>query len=327
MSICQFVHSSHSFACVIQFQDLGPESRHWRAIPFAARPASRPIRVECKALGGREGRSIAMDNLEDLKAEKFWRDLLTGTGSDVPIREARHMFGFLPGHARCKFCNAPFDGAFAPVLRLVGRGPSRLSLQFCEQCQTLAQHHIGGAEVELALLFADVRGSTKLGEQMKPAEFSRLISRFFSATSHVLLDTRAWVDRLVGDQVIGMYLPYFVGPEYIRVAVKAAEQLLDVTGHGEVAGPWIEVGVGIHAGTAFVGTVGSKDGVTDITVLGDVANVAARLSSAAKAGEILISDEGYRQGGLDEPLEERSLELKGKTAPMKVHVLPRRSPA
>jgi len=239
----------------------------------------------------------------------------------MPVRESRLILGALPGHARCKFCNAPFDGAFAPVLRLVGKGPSRLSQQFCQQCQTLATEHVGGAEVELTLLFADVRGSTKLGEQMRPAEFSQLIGRFFTATSHVLLDTHAWVDRLVGDQVVGMYLPFFAGPHYTRVAIEAAGDLLRATGHDTPGRPWVEVGVGVHCGTAFVGTVGSKDGVTDITVLGDVANTTARLSSAAAAGEILISDEAYKLAELTGPSEQRSLALKGKSQPMTVHVL------
>ncbi len=253
--------------------------------------------------------------------EAFWRDLLTGATPDIPLREVRHIFSFLPGHPRCKFCNAPFDGVFAPLLRLVGRGPSRLTLQFCEQCQAVAQEHIGGAEVELTLLFADVRGSTRLAEEMKPAEFSQLISRFFTASSRVLLDTHAWVDRLVGDQVIGMYLPYFVGPNHVQTAIGAARQLLHDTGHAAVGGPWIEVGVGIHSGTAFVGTVGSREGVTDITVLGDVANVAARLSSAARTGEILVSEEAFRGAGLTDAFDQRSLELKGKSQPMLVRVV------
>ncbi len=253
--------------------------------------------------------------------EEWWHGLLTGENRDVPLRESRHIFGILPGHARCKFCNAPFDGAAAPIMRLVGKGPSRLTQEFCQQCQALATQHLGGAEVELALLFADVRGSTKLGERMKPAEFSQLIGRFFSASSHVLLDTHAWVDRLSGDQVVGMYLPYFVGPHYVRVAVDAATELLHGTGHDEPGGPWIEVGVGVHWGTAFVGTVGSKEGVTDITVLGDVPNVTARLSSAARAGEILISEDAFERAELHRALEKRSLELKGKSQPMTVHVL------
>jgi adenylate cyclase len=231
------------------------------------------------------------------------------------------MFSLVPGKVRCKFCNAPFDGAWAPMLRIIGRGPSRLTSQFCHQCQVLATEHLGGAEIELTLLFADVRGSTRLGEQMKPGEFSELISRFFSASSHVLLDTHAWVDKLVGDQVIGMYIPYFVGQHHERAAINAAKELLHVTGHDEQSGPWIEVGVGVHFGTAFIGTVGSKEGATDITVLGDVANVAARLSSAAATGEILISEDAYNRSEFSFTGEKRSLDLKGKSQPMIVHVL------
>ena len=253
--------------------------------------------------------------------EEWWHGLLTGENRDMPLRESRVILGTLPGHSRCKFCNAPFDGAFAPVLRVMGKGPSRLSQEFCQQCQTLATQHVGGAEVALTLLFADVRGSTKLGEQMRPAEFSQLIGRFFTASTHVLLDTHAWVDKLAGDQVVGMYLPFFAGPHYVRVAIEAAGDLLRATGHSAPGGPWVEVGVGVHCGTAFVGTVGSKDGVTDITVLGDVANTTARLSSAAAAGEILISEEAYQRAELVGRFEQRSLELKGKSQPMNVYVL------
>jgi len=253
--------------------------------------------------------------------EEWWHGLLTGENRDLPLRESRHVFAILPGHARCKFCNAPFDGAWAPILRLMGKGPSRLTQEFCQQCQILATQHLGGAEIELTLLFADVRGSTRLGEQMKPAEFSQLIGRFFSASSHVLLESHAWVDKLVGDQVIGMYLPYFVGGRHVRAAIDAARELLRATGHYEQGGPWIEVGVGVHFGTAFVGTVGSKDGATDITVLGDVPNVAARLSSAAGPGEILVSEAAYERAELPEALEQRSLDLKGKSQPMKAYVV------
>lgn len=253
--------------------------------------------------------------------EKWWHDLLTGDNPVMPLREVRRVFSLIPGHVRCKFCNAPFDGTWAPVVRFLGRGPSRLSSQFCHQCQVIATEHLGGAEIELTLLFADVRGSTKLGEQMKPIEFSQLISRFFAASSYVLLDTRAWVDRLVGDQVIGIYIPYFVGQNPELAAIRAARDLLHATGHDEPSGPWINVGVGVHSGTAFIGTVGSKDGATDITVLGDVPNVAARLSSAAGSGEILISEPVFVKADLDLSLEKRLLDLKGKSQPMPVYVL------
>ena len=102
----------------------------------------------------------------------------------------------------------------------------------------------------------------------------------------------------------------------------AARSLLEATGHADPGGPWIQVGIGIHTGTAYVGAVGSSEGVSDITVLGDAANTAARLSSQAAAGEILISEETRRLGNL--PLEDyelRSLNLKGRTEPVPVRVM------
>lgn len=258
---------------------------------------------------------------ENIPPEKWWQNLLTGNMPKMPIREVRHVFAFLSGEVRCKFCNAPFDGRWAPAMRVIGRGPSRLTTQICHQCQVIATEHLGGAEIQVTLLFADVRGSTQLGEQLKPAEFSRLISRFFSTSSQVLLGSKAWVDRLVGDQVIGIYLPYFVGSNPERAAIHAAQELLQQTGHGTAEGPWIKVGVGIHSGMAFVGTVGSQDGATDITVLGDVPNVAARLSSAAGPGEILISEDAFVRSEMSPTLEQRALDLKGKSKQLTVHVM------
>jgi adenylate cyclase len=156
---------------------------------------------------------------------------------------------------------------------------------------------------------------------MSVSEFSLLISRFFAVTTKVLLRTRAWVDRLVGDQVIGMYLPYYVGDNHQGTAIGAAKDLLRLTGHNDPTGPWIPLGVGVHTGISFVGTVGSHDSATDITVLGDAPNVAARLSSAAGPGEILISEDTYAGAGLDRDLEKRTVDLKGKSEPLTVRVL------
>jgi adenylate cyclase len=252
---------------------------------------------------------------------EWWKALLTGNLRRMPVREARRMFALLSGQARCKFCNSPFDGRWASVMRLVGRGPSRLTSQFCHQCQVVATDHLGGAEIDLTVLFADVRGSTQLGERLSPVEFSQLISRFFAVSSQILLNTRAWVDKLVGDQVIGIYIPYFAGPQPERVALQAAQALLRATGHEEPGGPWIEVGVGIHSGTTFIGAVGSREGATDITVLGDVPNVGARLSSAARSGEILVSEAAQMKAQWPLTGETRLLELKGKSQPLTVHVL------
>ncbi len=253
--------------------------------------------------------------------EQWWHGLLTGEGAKGPLREMRHVFRFLPSEHRCKFCSAPFDGFSAPAMRVIGKGPSRLTTAFCHQCQVMATKYIGGAEIELTLLFADVRGSTSLAEQMSPSEFSRLISRFFSVAGKTLLRKRAWVDRLVGDQVVGMFIPFYAGTEHQMAAIGAAKELLRKTGHDSEDGPWIPLGVGVHTGSAFVGTVGDTEGATDITVLGDAPNVAARLSSAAGPGEILLSEITFGGSRLTLDLEERTLDLKGKSEPLPVRVM------
>jgi adenylate cyclase len=167
-----------------------------------------------------------------------------------------------------------------------------------------------------------VRGSTKLAEQMSALEFSRLMNRFYTAASHVLIQTDALVDRLLGDEAIGLYLPGFAGQEHPRRAIEAAQNLLKLTGHTDPNGPWIPVGVGIHTGPAFVGVVGGEGNPADFTALGDNVNITARLASEAGPGEILISDAAYAAANIDrEDLERRQLELKGKSELTGVYVM------
>jgi adenylate cyclase len=173
------------------------------------------------------------------------------------------------------------------------------------------------------MLFADVRGSTTLAEKMSPTVFSRLINRFYVVATDVLVRTDALVDRLIGDEVIGLFIPGFAGPEHARRAIEAAKALLDATGHRSPEGPWLPVRVGIHTGRAFVGVVGGEAGSPqDFTALGDNVNIAARLASRAGPGEILISDPAYAAAGVDlGDLEHREFELKGKEVTTGVHVL------
>jgi adenylate cyclase len=258
----------------------------------------------------------------DAMVENLWRTYLT-TGDFAKERRQRSFFRLLPGTPRCKNCYAPFHGAGSPVVRLVYRKqPSNLNPQLCNVCEQFARQYQGGAEIELSLLFADVRGSTTLAEAMSNRDYSKLINRFYNAASQVMVRTDALIDKIVGDQVAAMYVPGFAGPAHARRALEAAREILRATGHADPEGPWIPLGAGVHTGIAFVGAVGSEEGTSDITVLGDAPNTAARLASSAGQGEILISDAAYTAAGLElGRLEERHLELKGKSQPVLVHVL------
>ena len=105
-----------------------------------------------------------------------------------------------------------------------------------------AQRCPGGAEIDLSMLFVDVRGSTALAETMTATDFGRLMNRFYKAATDVLIDGNAVIDKLVGDQVIGLYLPLFTGPNHARPAIVAARRLLEVAGHSADDGPWLQIG-------------------------------------------------------------------------------------
>lgn len=265
-----------------------------------------------------------MDKLDSHDAvEQLWRTYLT-TGEFEKERRQRHLFRALPSAPRCKNCYAPFHGVGGVIVRtLYGKRPSNLNPQLCNVCEVFASKYQGGAEVDLALLFADVRGSTTLAEHMSPMEYSRLINRFYNAATEVMVDSDALIDKIIGDQVAAIYVPGIAGVSYASRAVDAARQILHVTGHDRPDGPWIPMGVGVHCGRAFVGSVGSEGGTSDITVLGDAPNTAARLASSARQGEILVSDAAFKDAGLHlDGLEQRELELKGKSEKVLVHVLP-----
>ena len=204
---------------------------------------------------------------------------------------------------------------------LLGRGRSNLNPRFCNFCETFAHKHPGGTEIELTMLFTDVRGSTGLAEGMSPLEFTQLMNRFYAVATNVLSRTDALIDKMVGDEVIGLYVPGIAGPDHARLAVQAAQKLLQATGHSDPDGPWIPAGVGIHTGIAYVGVVGAE-GVTDITAMGDAMNTTARLVSQAGAGDVVMSEAAYSASGLNlSDLEQRRLKLKGRNELVDVRVL------
>jgi adenylate cyclase len=180
----------------------------------------------------------------------------------------------------------------------------------------------GGAEVEISMVFADVRDSTALAEGMSPSDFRELINRFYTETSAIFIRAEAIIDRLVGDQAIGYFVPGLAGPDHAQKAVGAGAEILRATGHAESSGPWIPVGAGVHTGVAFVGTVGSVEGVTDFTALGDAVNTGARLASVAGKGELLVSDAAYTAAKIEvEGVEQRDLKLKGREERIKTVVI------
>jgi adenylate cyclase len=104
----------------------------------------------------------------------------------------------------------------------------------------------------------------------------------------VLLRHDALIDKLIDDEAMALFIPGVAGPDYRRKAVSAAIDLLHAVGYGSAGGPWLAVGIGVNAGHAYVGNVGSA--VVDFTALGDPINVAARLQAAAGGGQLVVAE-------------------------------------
>jgi adenylate cyclase len=209
----------------------------------------------------------------------------------------------------------PFGGVGGRFSKtFLGVEPSKLNPHLCNLCERYAEKYDGGVELEISMLFVDVRGSTTMAEDIRPAEFSRKIDRFYRAVTEVFYRNNGFVEKLIGDEVAGFFVPGFAGPKHAAVALETAKKIMKSLGYGTPSGPWMPAGIGINTGVAFVGSVHADGGVTDISMLGDSVNTAARLTSLAGAGEILISERAAEAAGVrTEGMEARSLELKGKS--------------
>src|SRR6476660_4648187 len=169
-----------------------------------------------------------------------WRAFLMG--ENPWYHRYQRMFHLLPASPRCKVCYAPFRGPGSYVMRLMGRRPSKMNPRICGLCERFVQAHHGGAEIPLTLLFADIRGSTRLAETLGTARFSALIARFYNAITDELIRANALIDRLIGDEVVALFVPVLAGDKHAEAAVQAARGILKVTGHEKNTGPWVPVG-------------------------------------------------------------------------------------
>jgi adenylate cyclase len=249
--------------------------------------------------------------------DTVWGDWFSTDAFTVDKR-LRHIFRILPHDPRCKFCNAPFRGIGGAIVRaLYGKEQSSLNPRFCNLCDQASRAFPGGAEVEMSILFADIRGSTALSEKMSATEFSQLITRFFNCATKIIIESDGLVEKLSGDEVAAFWGAGFAGAEYVQRTVTVAQKLMQA-----MARQKIPIGIGVHAGVAYFGAIGAADGLINFSAIGEAVNTAARLVSKADAGEIIVSEQALKAAGIDgSNLEARSLELKGLSAPVAVRVM------
>ena len=248
------------------------------------------------------------------------------TGESPGLASQRRVFRRIPSPPRCKLCAAPFAGLGGLIFRHAGYRQSPGNPALCTRCiAELRKRQMTGVEIPITLLFSDIRGSTGLGERMRPADFHTFLDRFYRLASDSIVAHDGIVDKVVGDEVIGLFFGGISGPDHPAVAVAAAIDLAERAAQASSTSlVSIPVGTAVHTGEAFVGATGPGTTVDDFTALGDAVNITARLASAAGAGEVIVSVAAAEAAGMTtSQFERRTVEIRGRTKPIEVIVFPR----
>jgi adenylate cyclase len=153
---------------------------------------------------------------------------------------------------------------------------------------------LGGVSQTITILFADIRGFTRISEHAPPEKIVGLLNRYFSAMTDIIFAHGGTLDKYLGDGLMALFGAPTATPDDASNALNAAvamqRRLLAINRELRDEGfPEIGVGMGLHTGEVVVGYIGS-DRRSEYTAIGDAVNTSSRLESNARGGEILISD-------------------------------------
>jgi adenylate cyclase len=186
------------------------------------------------------------------------------------------------------------------------------------------QISLTGERREVSVLFCDLRGFTTLSERLPPEEVVALLNEFYTLMIETVFKHEGTLDKFLGDAVMAVFgAPIAHKDHSVRavrtaVAMKAGIEQLSRKRVDDGKDP-ISVGIGVSAGEAVAGTVGTENRM-EYTVIGDRVNLAARLEANAKPGQILISQWTYENVG--QLVTARSLgyfKVKGKEEDVEVY--------
>ena len=158
---------------------------------------------------------------------------------------------------------------------------------------------LSGERRQVTVLFCDVRGFTPMSERLAPEEVVLLLNDFYTLMIETTFKFDGTLDKFLGDAVMAVFGAPMAHPDHSARAIRTALAMQEgITGLNERrvrdGKEAISVGIGVSAGEAVAGTVGTEDRM-EYTVIGDSVNLAARLESNAKPGQILISHRTYER--------------------------------
>ena len=195
------------------------------------------------------------------------------------------------------------------------------------------QLKLGGEMRDMTLLFCDVRGFTTISEQFDAQGLTKLINKFLTPMTNVILDRKGTIDKYMGDCIMAFWNAPLDDPDHARNACKSALVMLDsldvLNAQLEVEAKEegrkfipIHIGIGLNSGDVCVGNMGS-DQRFDYSVLGDTVNLASRLEGQSKTyGVLIVIGDATRERASDyATLELDMIKVKGKTVPVRIHTL------
>jgi len=183
---------------------------------------------------------------------------------------------------------------------------------------------VGGQRRDISVMFVDIRGFTPMSERLQPEEVIGVLNEYLDICTKAVFLYNGTLDKFIGDGVMSLFGAPIHYPNHPELAIRAA---LEIRKHAnrleqECIRKWgigVKFGIGINCGPAVVGNIGSEMLRLDYTAIGDTVNLAARLESNAKPGQILISEEICNRVGHLFKLEDiGEIKVKGKEKPVRV---------
>lgn len=253
--------------------------------------------------------------------EELWKTIFGVGHPDLLKQQWLHQK--LPQKPRCRLCLAPFKGIGGWFMRRKGKAPNSRNPNYCNACDSFLETFPGGAEVDMSVLYVDIRQSTEYSQSHKTADVSQRINHFLSEATRIITDNDGFIMAFYGDCVVAAWPPGFSGNDHAQKVFKTAQQLVKDKNMVDSAGDPIPIGVGIHTGPVYIGTVTALQGsFRDISIFGNSVNLAARLASQASAMQALSTQENIvATGQKPDSYENDSVELKGFSEPVKAYTI------
>jgi class 3 adenylate cyclase/DNA-binding NarL/FixJ family response regulator len=251
-------------------------------------------------LSGRSGTEARDRELLDMMAKGLGYAEIAqelGTTQEAVDRQVTELFGRMAGNEGGAGMVDEFKRLHSAVVEQAASRKTLASFvpqQLADRLATQPDAPIEPQEVEVTVLFSDIRGSSTIAERLEARDVAAVVGRHLSAMAEVIVAHGGMIDKFQGDGVMAVFGAPDPQPDHADRALRCAigmqnrQAELNADGWGVENLPTLGVGIGVNTGPVIAGTVGGG-GRLEYTVVGDAVNIASRLQNEAEAGEIVAA--------------------------------------